>query len=148
MKNIIKIENLSKSFGDVKAVQDLSFHVKEGELFAFLGVNGAGKSTTIHIMCGQLAKDSGSVTIDNCDLDHNIDHIKGKLGVVFQNSLLDNALSVYDNLESRAALYGIFGSAFKERLAELAKLLDFEDLLKRPVGKLSGVVSADALTLH
>ena len=86
MKNIIEIENLSKSFGDVKAVQDLSFHVKEGELFAFLGVNGAGKSTTIHIMCGQLAKDSGSVTIDNCDLDHNIDHIKGKLGVVFQNS--------------------------------------------------------------
>lgn len=138
MENIIEIEHLSKSFGEVKAVQDLSFHVKEGELFAFLGVNGAGKSTTIHIMCGQLAKDSGSVTIDRCDLDHNVDLIKGELGVVFQNSLLDNALSVYDNLESRAALYGIFGTAFKERLAELAKLLDFENLLKRPVGKLSG----------
>ncbi|MCI8472463.1 MAG: ABC transporter ATP-binding protein [Clostridiales bacterium] len=138
MENIIEIEHLSKSFGEVKAVQDLSFHVKEGELFAFLGVNGAGKSTTIHIMCGQLAKDSGSVTIDGCDLDHNVDLIKGELGVVFQNSLLDNALSVYDNLESRAALYGIFGTAFKERLTELAKLLDFENLLKRPVGKLSG----------
>ena len=138
MENIIEIEHLSKSFGEVKAVQDLSFHVKEGELFAFLGVNGAGKSTTIHIMCGQLAKDSGSVTIDGCDLDHNVDLIKGELGVVFQNSLLDNALSVYDNLESRAALYGIFGTAFKARLAELAKLLDFENLLKRPVGKLSG----------
>lgn len=138
MENIIEIEHLNKSFGEVKAVQDLSFHVKEGELFAFLGVNGAGKSTTIHIMCGQLAKDNGSVTIDGCNLDHNVDHIKGELGVVFQNSLLDNALSVYDNLESRAALYGIFGSVFKEKLFELAKLLDFEDLLKRPVGKLSG----------
>lgn len=138
MENIIEIEHLNKSFGEVKAVQDLSFHVKEGELFAFLGVNGAGKSTTIHIMCGQLAKDNGSVTIDGCNLDHNVNHIKGELGVVFQNSLLDNALSVYDNLESRAALYGIFGSVFKEKLFELAKLLDFEDLLKRPVGKLSG----------
>ena len=138
MENIIEIEHLNKSFGEVKAVQDLSFHVKEGELFAFLGVNGAGKSTTIHIMCGQLAKDNGSVTIDGCNLDHNVDHIKGELGVVFQNSLLDNALSVYDNLESRAALYGVFGSVFKEKLFELAKLLDFEDLLKRPVGKLSG----------
>lgn len=138
MNNIIEIERLNKSFGEVKAVQDLSFHVKEGELFAFLGVNGAGKSTTIHIMCGQLAKDSGSITIDGCDLDHNIDHIKAKLGVVFQNSLLDNALTVYDNLENRAALYGIFGKAFKERLSELAQLLDFNDLLKRTVGKLSG----------
>lgn len=138
MENIIEINHLSKVFGEIKAVQDLSFRVKEGELFAFLGVNGAGKSTTIHIMCGQLAKDSGSVIIDGCDLDYNVDRIKGELGVVFQNSLLDNALSVYDNLESRAALYGIFGSTFRERLSEFAKLLDFEDLLKRPVGKLSG----------
>lgn len=138
MENIIEINHLSKVFGEIKAVQDLSFRVKEGELFAFLGVNGAGKSTTIHIMCGQLDKDSGSVIIDGCDLDYNVDRIKGELGVVFQNSLLDNALSVYDNLESRAALYGIFGSTFRERLSEFAKLLDFEDLLKRPVGKLSG----------
>ena len=56
MEDIIRIEHLSKSFGEVKAVQDLSFRVKEGELFAFLGINGAGKSTTINIMCGQLGK--------------------------------------------------------------------------------------------
>lgn len=135
---MIKISHLQKSFADVKAVQDLSFSVKEGSLFAFLGVNGAGKSTTINIMCGQLPKDGGSVVIDGADLDKDPDHIKGILGVVFQNSVLDSALSVRDNLQSRAALYGITGTAFESRLAELAKLLDFQDLLKRPVGKLSG----------
>ena len=138
MNEIIKIDHLSKSFGDVKAVQDLSFRVEEGELFAFLGINGAGKSTTINIMCGQLRKDGGSVTIDGADLDRDPDHIKRELGVVFQNSVLDGALRVRDNLQSRAALYGIRGAAFTRRLAELAELLDFEDILNRPVGKLSG----------
>jgi len=138
MKNIIEIKGLNKSFGDVKAVKDLSLRVKEGELFAFLGVNGAGKSTTINIMCAQLKKDSGTVIIDGNDLDKNADAVKREIGVVFQNSVLDSPLSVKDNLESRAALYGITGDAFKERLAELADVLEFGDLLKRPVGKLSG----------
>ena len=138
MKDIIKIENLSKAFGEVKAVQGLSFRVKEGELFAFLGVNGAGKSTTINILCGQLRKDGGSVEIDGNDLDKNVNQIKNILGVVFQDSVLDKALSVYDNLQSRAALYGITGQGFQKRLAELAEMLDFKELLKRPVGKLSG----------
>lgn len=138
MENIIQISNLNKSFGEVHAVNNLSFCVKTGELFAFLGVNGAGKSTTINIMCGQLSKDSGTVTIDGFDLDQNRDGIKRELGVVFQNSVLDSALSVYDNLQCRAALYGITGADFETRLAELAELLDFADLLKRTVGKLSG----------
>ena len=138
MSNIIQIDNLNKSFGSVNAVRNLSFRVKKGELFAFLGINGAGKSTTINIMCGQLTKDSGSVVIDKHDLDEDMDYIKRELGVVFQSSVLDSALSVYDNLESRAALYGITGMAFKNRLEELAKILDFKDLLKRTVGKLSG----------
>lgn len=138
MGYIIEIKNLSKSFGELKAVQNLSFCVKQGELFAFLGVNGAGKSTTISIMCGQLDKDSGSVTIDGKSTDGNLEGIKRELGVVFQNSLLDKALSVRDNLQSRAALYGITGKAFEKRLDELSELLDFRDLLKRTVGKLSG----------
>ena len=138
MRKIIEISNLYKSFGDVKAVQDLSFCVKEGELFAFLGVNGAGKSTTINIMCGQLAKDSGTVVIDEKNLESDVTGIKTELGVVFQNSVLDQALSVKENLRSRAALYGIAGEEFRKRLEELSKLLSFEDLLKRTVGKLSG----------
>ena len=138
MSNIIEINHLNKSFGEVKAVQDLSFRVKEGELFAFLGVNGAGKSTTINIMCGQLFKDSGTVVIDGMNLDTSLSLIKSELGVVFQTSVLDSALSVYDNLQSRAALYGIVGTEFKARLAELARLLNFENLLQRTVGKLSG----------
>ena len=138
MRDIIEISNLSKSFGEVKAVNDLSFKVKEGELFAFLGVNGAGKSTTINIMCGQLQKDSGTITVDGESLDGNIDKIKREIGVVFQNSVLDSPLSVYDNLESRAALYGIVGKDFEKRLEELSRLLGFEDLLERTVGKLSG----------
>lgn len=138
MSNIIEISNLNKSFGEVKAVQDLSFRVKKGELFAFLGLNGAGKSTTISIMCGQLGKDSGKVYINGEDLDRSVDTVKRDLGVVFQNSALDKSLSVYDNLKSRAALYGITGNAFKQRLSELSELLDFKDILKRTVGKLSG----------
>lgn len=138
MKNVIVLENISKSFGSIKAVQDLTLRVKEGELFAFLGINGAGKSTTINIICGQLAKDAGRVWIDGEELTAHNGALMGKLGVVFQNSVLDGALSVYDNLRSRAALYGIMGQDFTQRLQELAKLLDFSDLLKRPVGKLSG----------
>ena len=138
MENIIEISNLQKAFGEVRAVNGLSFRVGRGELFAFLGVNGAGKSTTINIMCGQLKKDSGRVIIGGEDLDKRADGIKSRIGVVFQSSLLDVALSVSDNLESRAALYGITGENFKTRLAELAKLLEFSDLLKRPLGKLSG----------
>lgn len=138
MENVIEINHLNKSFGEVRAVQDLSFRVKRGELFAFLGVNGAGKSTTINIMCGQLGRDSGSIIIDSQELDGNVDAVKSKLGVVFQSSVLDKALNVRENLESRAALYGIVGSAFEARLSELAQMLSFEDLLKRTVGKLSG----------
>ena len=138
MENIIEIQHLYKSFGDVKAVQDLSFRVKERELFAFLGVNGAGKSTTINILCGQLPKDSGTVQVCGTSLDVQPDAIKRSLGVVFQNSVLDKDLSVQDNLRSRAALYGIHGRDFTTRLVELSQLLDFGELLKRPVGKLSG----------
>ncbi len=136
--DVIKIENLKKSFGEVKAVQDLSFRVKEGELFAFLGVNGAGKSTTISILCGQLQKDGGRVEINGKNLEAFPEEIKRSIGVVFQNSVLDKPLSVYDNLQSRAALYGITGEDFKSRLSLLSDMLELRELLSRPFGKLSG----------
>ncbi len=138
MRNIIEITGLSKSFKDIKAVDNLSFRVKEGELFAFLGVNGAGKSTTINIMCAQLARDSGEIIIDSKKLEDDTAQTKRKLGVVYQNSVLDKSLTVYDNLKFRASLYNIYGDEFKQRLDELCKLLDLNVLLKRTFDKLSG----------
>lgn len=138
MENIIEINHLYKSFKEVNAVIDLSLRVRKGEFFAFLGLNGAGKSTTISIICGNLSKDSGEVIVNGLNIDYNLDKIKRELGVVFQNSVLDKSLSVRDNLEIKAALYGIAGSAFTNKLNELSKLLEFEDILSRPYGKLSG----------
>ena len=138
MQNMIEISNLKKSYGSLCAVKDISFRVQKGELFAFLGVNGAGKSTTISILCGQLARDAGSVWVDGHDIDVSLDAVKKTVGVVFQSSVLDTMLSVRENLQSRAALYGILGTAFEERLSELSSLLDLDTLLDRKLGKLSG----------
>lgn len=138
METVINIENLGKSFGDIHAVDNLSLQVRRGELFAFLGVNGAGKSTTISIICGQLKKDSGSVSVCGYDTEKDMEIIAGKIGAVFQNSVLDMALSVRDNLKSRAALYGIKGRDFENRLEQISHILSIDDLLKRTVGRLSG----------
>ncbi len=137
-EKVIEIRGLRKSFKEVKAVNDLSFCVYKGELFAFLGVNGAGKSTTISIMCGQQSKDGGEVIICGADADKTPYKVKNKIGVVFQNGALDKQLTVYDNLKYRAALYGITGEKFAKRYEELAKLLEFEELKNRVLGKLSG----------
>lgn len=135
---IIEIENLKKSFKTVKAVNDISFKVKEGELFAFLGVNGAGKSTTINIISGILKKDGGSVKVCGHDIETAENAVKSEIGIVFQSSVLDKKLSVYENLKYRANLYGISGKEFKERLDEISELFDLNDILKRPLNKLSG----------
>lgn len=138
MENIIEIKNLKKYFGEIKAVDDISFEVHKGSLFAFLGLNGAGKSTTINIICGVYKQDSGSVKVNGKTLEEDEFGVKASLGVVYQNSVLDKVLTVYENLENRASLYGIYGKAFKERIAELSKLLDLDSLLKRTYSKLSG----------
>ena len=137
-ENIIEIKNLKKYFKDVKAVDDISFNVKQGDLFAFLGLNGAGKSTTINIMCDLLQKDGGEIFIDGFSVDKDIDKIKAELGVVFQQTALDDKLSVYENLQSRAMLYGLNRDQFLSNLNFYADKLEFNDLLKRPFGKLSG----------
>lgn len=136
--DVIEIKNLDKSFKDVHAINDLSFKVKRGELFAFLGENGAGKSTTINIMCGMLSKNGGKVFIDGLDIDDDLDAVKRKIGVVFQESVLDKALTVKENLEIKASFYGIIGGLFKTRLADLTEAFELEALLNKPLKKLSG----------
>lgn len=138
MRQVITIENLKKNYGDIKAVDDISFGVEEGSLFAFLGLNGAGKSTTINIIATLLKKDSGKVSIMDYDLDTQAMQIRNSIGIVFQGSILDSTLSVKDNLRIRASFYGCYGEAWKKRLKELSGLLSLDDILNRPYGKLSG----------
>ena len=137
-ENIIEIHHLNKRFGMVKAVNDLSFCVKRGELFAFLGVNGAGKSTTISIICGQLTADGGDIWVNGWNVNRSGHKIKEMTGVVFQDSVLDKPLTARENLKSRAALYGITGKRFENRLQELITIFDLYEFIDRPVGKLSG----------
>lgn len=136
--DIIEISHLGKTFGDIKAVDDISFTVKKGEFIAFLGVNGAGKSTTISILCGKLHADCGFVRINGKTLEEDPEGVRRAIGVVFQESTLDRALSVIDNLKTRAALYGITGEEFKERFSQLDSLLALHEFQNRAVGKLSG----------
>lgn len=138
MTDIIKVYNLKKSYKDVVAVNDISFDVKSGSLFAFLGVNGAGKSTTINILCTLLKKDDGKVMINGNDLDKDSLKIKNDIGIVFQNGVLDNLLTVKENLTVRASYYGLRGAQWSSRLQKLTEILSLEEILKRPYGKLSG----------
>ena len=137
---IIKIRNLTKQYKGTskKAVDHISFDVKEGELFAFLGVNGAGKSTTINILCTLLRKTDGEVSVCGFDVEKNIDDVKKSIGIVFQNGVLDETLSVYDNLSIRGSLFGIPKDTVHKRITNLSNRLNMSDFLKRPYGKLSG----------
>ena len=138
MEEVLKITNVSKSFGKIKAVNNISFKVKKGEMFAYLGVNGAGKSTTISMICGTLKNDSGSIIVCGEDINKNSKYIKNKIGVVFQNSVLDQTLSVYDNLKYRASLYDIIGEKFKKRFEELANMFELTEIQNQKVKTLSG----------
>lgn len=135
---IISIENLVKKYDSIKAVDNISLKVKRGSLFAFLGVNGAGKSTTINIMSSILNKDSGRIYIDGQNLDTARLDIKSKIGIVFQNSVLDDLLSVEDNLRTRARFYGLDKNTINERIEKIKKMLHLETIMKQEVRKLSG----------
>ena len=138
MEYSVTVERLSKSYGDVKAVNDISFTVKKGSLFAFLGVNGAGKSTTINIICSILKKDAGKVMVCGHDLDTQTELIKNEIGIVFQSSVLDKQLTVWENLDVRASFYGLPRAEKKHNVEEIIELLSLQPILKRPVGNLSG----------
>ncbi len=134
----LRIENLYKSYGDLVAVNGISFTVKRGALFAFLGVNGAGKSTTINMICSILKKDGGKIFVDGHDLDEDPFQVKREIGVVFQSSVLDKELTVRQNLEIRTAFYSLTREEKRENVEKIVKLLELESILNRPVKNLSG----------
>lgn len=137
-EEILKIENLKKSFGEVKAVDDISFSAHKGGLIALLGHNGAGKSTTINTICTLIRKDSGKVEVCGADVDLSPDTVRKNIGVVFQDSILDKLLSVKVNLLTRAYFYGMDKKAALDRLESLDKMLGLKEIFSRPYGKLSG----------
>jgi len=138
MKNIIEIKNLCRQFDQFVAVNNISFTVKQGELFAFLGTNGAGKSTTISMICTLLPKTSGSIIVDGFDTEKEAAKVRSRLGVVFQTNVLDDLLTVGDNLNIRARFQGLSGEELHHRINELRDVFGLSDIWKRPFGKLSG----------
>ena len=138
MKEIIKIKNLYKSYGKINAVNDLNLKVNQGQLYAFLGVNGAGKSTTISMISGILKKDSGEILICGKDIEKENNIIKKYIGIVFQESVLDKSLTVYENLKYRAGLYGIVGKDFLKIYEQLENLFELQDIKNSKLAKLSG----------
>lgn len=138
MDKIIEIKGLYKSYGDIEAVKGLDFFVERGKLFAFLGPNGAGKSTTIDMICTFLAPDAGTVSIDGLQLGKQDAEIRKIIGAVFQDGILDELLTVEENLQVRGSFYGLKGRRLKQAVLETAELTGITGLLKRPYGKLSG----------
>ncbi|GGH23314.1 ABC transporter ATP-binding protein [Paenibacillus segetis] len=138
MKPIIEVTNLSKSYGKLQAVKDISFYVERGKMFAFLGPNGAGKSTTIDIICTFLQPDSGSIIIDGYQLGKDDDKIRSVIGAVFQDGLLDSLLTVEENMKIRGGFYGAKGTTLADAVRKAAEAAGVMEFLKRPYGNLSG----------
>ncbi|MBR1747137.1 MAG: ABC transporter ATP-binding protein [Clostridia bacterium] len=137
-QSVVFVRDLTKTYGEVKAVDGISFTVRRGSLFAFLGVNGAGKSTTINILCGALTPTSGEIEVCGYDVRTKPQEVKKRVGIVFQDAVLDAGLSVIENLSSRAALYGYSPAECKARVERVLEEFRLTDIKKRPYGKLSG----------
>ncbi|WP_033166282.1 ATP-binding cassette domain-containing protein [Clostridium sp. KNHs205] len=138
MESVIEVKHLKKHFKDIKAVDDISFRVLQGELYGFLGVNGAGKSTTINILCTLLDKLEGEVNICGLTLGKEDEEIRRKIGVVFQENSLDDMITIKENLLIRGSLYHKDNKILKRHLDSVSEILHIGDLLNRQFGKLSG----------
>lgn len=138
MSEIITVEHLKKYYKEVKAVDDISFTVEKGELFGFLGVNGAGKSTTINMLCTLLKPTEGKALINGMELGKEDEEIKKHIGIVYQNNCLDHLLTVQENLLLRGGLYEKDKGKLRHNLTRVTEILNLADVLKRPFGKLSG----------
>ncbi|CAN5313881.1 ABC transporter ATP-binding protein [soil metagenome] len=134
----ISVRGLSKHYGKTRAVDDVSFDVQRGSVFAFVGTNGAGKSTTIACLTTLLPIDAGEVTVLGHDARDDGDAVRAGIGVVFQESILDPLLTVRENLRLRAAFYGTSPQAAAARIAELSDLIGLGDVIGRRYGKISG----------
>lgn len=132
------VKNLKKSYGKNIAVKNISFEVSKKAFFAFLGPNGAGKSSTINIITTLLQKDEGSVIIDGFELGLDDAEIRNKIGVVFQTNMLDNRLSVKQNLIIRGSFYKMNKTFIKEQVHRLTKELKMEGFINKKYGILSG----------
>ncbi|EAC7210617.1 ABC transporter ATP-binding protein [Listeria monocytogenes] len=136
---MIKLTNVVKKFGKIEAVKGINLEVEKGSLFAFLGENGAGKSTTLSMICTESEPTSGEIYIDDEKLTFkNRKLFRQKLGVVFQENVLDDLLTVRENLYNRAGLYGKTKAEITERLALVSSIMGIEDILNRRFEKLSG----------
>ncbi|HNW87882.1 MAG TPA: ABC transporter ATP-binding protein [Candidatus Limiplasma sp.] len=138
MDAMIEVTGLQKAYGEVQAVKGLDFTVERGKLFAFLGPYGAGKSTTIDILCTILRPDAGDVLLDGHRLGAEDAAIRSTIGVVFQDHLLDPLLTVEENIRVRGGLYPHRRATLNDAVRRAAKAADVGDFLQRPYGKLSG----------
>ncbi|MDE5891385.1 MAG: ABC transporter ATP-binding protein, partial [Acetatifactor sp.] len=129
--DVIKAEHLVKKYKEHVAVNDISFSVEEGELFAFLGENGAGKSTTINMLCTILEKTAGDVSICGHTLGKEDDEIRSLIGIVFQNSVLDNKLTVRENLYTRGSYYGLTKKEIESRMAPFSQRFEMDEIWNR-----------------
>lgn len=131
MEDIIRISNLVKHFDKIAAVDDISFNVGKGELFGFLGINGAGKSTTINMLCTLYSPTSGKAIVCGHELGKDNDAIRRKIGVVFQNNSLDDRLSVKQNLITRGYLYDKDSAVVKRNFDMVTEILELNNMLNR-----------------
>jgi ABC-2 type transport system ATP-binding protein len=135
---IIEVKNLTKNFGEVNAVQDVSFSVEAGEIFAFLGPNGAGKSTTIKMLTTLLKPSSGHISVDGHDPEENPNRVRSSFGIVFQDPSLDDELTAYENMEFHGVLYNVPKKIRRERIEHLLKLVELWDRKNDLVKEFSG----------
>lgn len=138
MELCIELQHLQKKYNSFEAVKDISFQVKHGEFFALLGQNGAGKSTTLDILCTLLPTTSGEAFLNGHRLGKENDLIRRDIGVVFQKNLLDNPLTVAENIKLRGAFYQLSAKELKTNYQFLSFHLKLGDIEKKPYGKLSG----------
>lgn len=138
LSECIRFINVSKHFQKNTVIKSISFTVSKGSLCAFLGSNGAGKSTTMNMISTLLKKSTGKIYIDGLDLDSERDLIRQKIGVVFQEDVLDGEFSVFENLYYRGGLYITNLCYLKKRIVEVCQLLSLEKLLKKKYRTLSG----------